>query len=205
MPKKKCPACGSTETIKILYGEPTYDAFEASERGEIALGGCCVSDISLTRHCKACGQDFGGGDIVLLDEMSSLEFYVGGYFCTSHYMYIDGKRKNKVIRYAKTPGGLYVDLKDPKNETNLHPSVELKEIPLTSEEWLAFIKELTSLEVACWKDKYCDNDICDGTQWDFTITFPHGNKISKYGSNEYPPYWKKLIRVLNKYVREKIN
>ncbi|WP_187360734.1 hypothetical protein [Clostridium butyricum] len=24
MPKKKCPACGSTDTVKFLYGEPTY-------------------------------------------------------------------------------------------------------------------------------------------------------------------------------------
>lgn len=74
-------------------------------------------------------------------EMNSLEFFAGGYFGTSHFIYIDGKRKNKVIRYAKTPGGMYVDLKHTKNEINLYPHIVLKEIPLTSEQWLAFIED----------------------------------------------------------------
>ena len=65
MPKKKCPACGSTETVKILYGYPTVEAFMAAERGEIALGGCCISGNDPTRHCKACGQDFDRGSQVI--------------------------------------------------------------------------------------------------------------------------------------------
>lgn len=133
MPKKKCPACGSTDTVKILYGEPTYEAYEESEHGKIVLGGCLISNISPTRHCKACGQDFGGKDLIPLYEMTSFEFFVGGYFGTSHFVYIDGKRKNKLIRYAKTPGGLYADLKHPKNDINFHPEILFKEIPLSPE------------------------------------------------------------------------
>lgn len=57
---------------------------------------------------------------------------------------------------------MYADLKHPKNEINLNPNIIVKEIPLTSEQWFDFIQELTSLEVACWKNKYYDNDICDG-------------------------------------------
>jgi hypothetical protein len=38
----KCPKCGG-KVVEILYGAPTYEAFEASERGEIVLGGCCIS------------------------------------------------------------------------------------------------------------------------------------------------------------------
>lgn len=205
MSKKKCPACGSTYTVKILYGMPTYEAFQVAEKGEISLGSCCVSDNNPNRHCKACGQNFGGKNLFTLLEMICLEFFVGGYFDTSHFIYIDGKRKNKVIRYAKTQGGMYVDLKQPKNEINMYPDIVLKEIPLTSEQWLAFVEELTSLEVACWKDKYYDNDICDGTQWQLVIRFPHRNKISKCGSNEYPPYWNKFINIINKYIDEKIN
>lgn len=204
MPKKKCPACGSTDTVKILYGMPTYEAFEAVERGEISLGGCCILHNNPTRHCKACGQDFGGENLFTLLEMNSFEFFVGGYFGTSHFIYINGKRKNKVIRYAKTPGGMYADLKHPKNEINLHPDILLKEIPLTSEQWLAFIEELTSLEVACWKDKYYDIDICDGTQWELVIRSPNRNKISKGGSNQYPPHWNKFIKIMKKYIDENI-
>ncbi len=62
--------------------------------------------------------------------MISFQFFVGGYFGTLHFIYIDGKRKNKLIRYAKTPGGMYVDLKHPKNEINFRPDIFLKEIHL---------------------------------------------------------------------------
>lgn len=199
MPKKKCPACGANDTVKILYGMPTYEAFEASERGEISLGGCCISDNSPRWHCKACGQNFGGGNLFSLVDIISFEFFIDGYFGTSHFIYIDGKRKNKLIRYAKTPGGMYADLKHPKNEINTHPDIIVKEIHLTSEQWLAFIEELSSLEVEYWKDKYYDNEICDGTQWELTIRFPDRKKIIKKGSNEYPPYWKKFMKIMKKY------
>ena len=36
-----CPKCGG-KLIPILYGEPTFDAYEVSQRGEIILGGCCI-------------------------------------------------------------------------------------------------------------------------------------------------------------------
>ncbi|MFG6332581.1 MAG: hypothetical protein K1W28_12275 [Lachnospiraceae bacterium] len=39
-----CPKCGSEKTAEILYGMPTLQAFEASERGEIILGGCMLND-----------------------------------------------------------------------------------------------------------------------------------------------------------------
>lgn len=45
MPKKKCPACGSKDIVKILYGEPTYEAYEASAHGKAVLGGCLISNV----------------------------------------------------------------------------------------------------------------------------------------------------------------
>ena len=35
---KKCPECGG-RLLEILWGLPMYEAFEAAQRGEIALGG----------------------------------------------------------------------------------------------------------------------------------------------------------------------
>lgn len=35
-----CPKCGLTKTVPILYGYPSYVAFEAAERGEILFGEC---------------------------------------------------------------------------------------------------------------------------------------------------------------------
>lgn len=204
MPKKKCPACGSTDTAKILYGMPTHEAFEAAERGEIALGGCCVPTNGPYRQCKACKQEFDGGDIFDLFELVSFEFYVGGFFGTSYFVFIDGKRKNKLIRYAKTEGGIHPDLKPPKKEVNFHPDITLKEIPLTQQQWIAFIEEIAILEVDCWRDNYYDNNICDGTQWKVAIKCPNGKRIIKTGSNEYPPYWTKMLKVMKKYIDKDI-
>ncbi|SCY24468.1 hypothetical protein SAMN03080606_01112 [Alkaliphilus peptidifermentans DSM 18978] len=204
MPKKKCPACGSTETVKILYGMPSYEAFELVERGETVLGGCCVSDNDPTRHCKTCGQDFGVNETFSMLGMTSLEFYVGGYFGESYFVYINGKRKSKLIRYAKTPGGMAADLKHPKNEINFHPDILLKEVPLPPEQWITFTEEIAALDVSCWRDSYYENNICDGTQWHLIIKFPNREKISKNGSNDYPPYWNGLIKIMKKYIGEDI-
>lgn len=38
---KTCPKCGG-KVVKIIYGEPSQELFEASVRGEVILGGCCI-------------------------------------------------------------------------------------------------------------------------------------------------------------------
>lgn len=53
--ERVCPRCGETiQPVPILYGFPTYEAFEASERGEIRLGGCIVGDEDPEFACPAC-------------------------------------------------------------------------------------------------------------------------------------------------------
>lgn len=44
MPRKKliCPKCGSTNALNIIYGMPAPEAVEASNRGKVILGGCCI-------------------------------------------------------------------------------------------------------------------------------------------------------------------
>lgn len=46
--------------------------------------------------------------------------------------------------------------------------------------------------------------VCDGTQWELVIKLPNRYKINKSGSNDYPPYWKKLIKIMKKYINEDI-
>jgi len=53
-----CPKCGSTQVIKIIYGYPGRDLGDAEERGEIKLGGCCISDDNPTHYCKDCKSEF---------------------------------------------------------------------------------------------------------------------------------------------------
>ena len=55
----RCPECGSTNVVPIVYGLPPPEAGEEAERGEIVLGGCCVMDDSSTRHCRDCEHEWG--------------------------------------------------------------------------------------------------------------------------------------------------
>ena len=54
---KKCPKCNNN-LIEIIYGMPSSELFEAEERGEVMLGGCCISDDNPKYHCKNCDIDF---------------------------------------------------------------------------------------------------------------------------------------------------
>ena len=57
--KPPCPHCGSKTVLTILYGLPAEEAFEEAKRGEIALGGCCVSDDMPRWHCSDCEHRWG--------------------------------------------------------------------------------------------------------------------------------------------------
>lgn len=54
-PPRPCPRCGSTDAIRIIYGLPDHELFAASERGEVALGGCVIGEESPDFECRACG------------------------------------------------------------------------------------------------------------------------------------------------------
>jgi hypothetical protein len=51
----QCPHCGSAKAVPILWGMPTSVAGEAEERGEIVLGGCCVTGDDPKWYCRDCG------------------------------------------------------------------------------------------------------------------------------------------------------
>ena len=54
---KKCPKCNG-DLIEIVYGMPGPELFEAEERGEVILGGCCVFEDGPEYHCKNCNLEF---------------------------------------------------------------------------------------------------------------------------------------------------
>lgn len=63
--RPNCPSCGSAKVAKIVYGYPGPDMFEDSDRGDIVLGGCCVTENDSEWHCKDCElewwSEFGPG------------------------------------------------------------------------------------------------------------------------------------------------
>ena len=56
---RRCPHCRSTRVVPIEYGLPPIEIAPQADRGELVLGGCCVSDGDPTWHCFACGAAFG--------------------------------------------------------------------------------------------------------------------------------------------------
>ncbi len=57
--KLMCPKCGSDHAVRIIYGDPTPEALEASARGEICLGGCCIELNDPLYTCKDCAYRWG--------------------------------------------------------------------------------------------------------------------------------------------------
>ena len=55
----KCPLCGSTTPLPIVYGEPGPELQLQASAREIELGGCCVGDDSPAWHCLSCGLRYG--------------------------------------------------------------------------------------------------------------------------------------------------
>ncbi|MBW0273353.1 hypothetical protein ATM97_25055 [Nocardia sp. MH4] len=49
----RCPECDGP-MLRILYGYPTFESFQAAERGEYILGGCCVTNVSPQWGCRPC-------------------------------------------------------------------------------------------------------------------------------------------------------
>jgi DNA-directed RNA polymerase subunit RPC12/RpoP len=52
----KCPLCGSNVVVPIVYGLPDAELAEASEKGEVELGGCVIMVHDPKWRCKECGH-----------------------------------------------------------------------------------------------------------------------------------------------------
>lgn len=54
-----CPICRKADmVVPILYGFPSEEMFEASENGEIMLGGCEVTDCDPQHYCQRDKKEF---------------------------------------------------------------------------------------------------------------------------------------------------
>jgi exonuclease III len=53
-----CPRCGSAAVVPIAYGYPGIDLHESAMRGEVRLGGCCITGRDPDASCAICGDRF---------------------------------------------------------------------------------------------------------------------------------------------------
>ncbi len=56
--KPKCPSCSSDNVAIIAFGYPGPEMMEEAQRGDIVLGGCCVSGDDPEWHCKDCKKEW---------------------------------------------------------------------------------------------------------------------------------------------------
>ena len=52
-----CPYCGG-RVVPVVYGEPSEEVFDKHARGEVVLGGCCITGKDPKWECNKCGQWF---------------------------------------------------------------------------------------------------------------------------------------------------
>ena len=54
--ENRCNKCYSKDVVRMVWGNPTQQAIEAQERGEIALGGCLHGGYNY--FCNNCDNGF---------------------------------------------------------------------------------------------------------------------------------------------------
>lgn len=69
-----CPTCGR-QGVEILYGDPSPDAIEAEERGELVIGGCLGDAGRPAMACTGCGTQWGELPALELPTYSPFDFH----------------------------------------------------------------------------------------------------------------------------------
>lgn len=61
---EKCPRCGTSNPLEIVYGFPSTEMFDAASAGRIALGGCTIDEDCAAFRCRRrdCGTEWGHFD-----------------------------------------------------------------------------------------------------------------------------------------------
>lgn len=197
---KKCPKCGSLNTIKILYGMPTQETFLMAEDGKVKLGGCCVTDMDSEYYCKDCENEWDRQTAIdkAYNDIIGIRASVGGYF--AGYYEVDINFKNRKLKWSNSGA-----IEDEHNEENLYEKINISnnfernyyEKTLRKKTLDKFIDELKMLNLLNWKSRYIEHGICDGTQWNIEI-IRNGRNINKYGDNKFPDEWKDFCRLIAK-------
>lgn len=183
---KKCPKCGSKNSVNIVYGMPSYELYQEAQAGKFKLGGCMLSLGDPEYVCKDCEHEWNREQAIdhAYSKIKTLKASVGGYFGGYYEVTID-------LRNLETT---WEFLEGEAEETSK------KSIRVSTAE--AFLEELKVLNLLNWKAKYIAPGMCDGTHWSVEI-LTDGRSIKKYGDNRFPEEWDMFCRLIRQITNRK--
>lgn len=183
MANRICPLCGGKNTAKILWGMPAFtpELEDELNSGSVVLGGCCIIEPTPTHHCKDCDNDILYPFEEKLAKTEYFEFQIGGFFCGYSRIMVENDNGRYTAAYA--PGFA-------------NPEDAMK-TEISEEEFVRFITGIYRCCLWEWKDEYVDPGVLDGTQWTIRVRLNGQDEKEWYGSNDYPPLWKKFIKAVN--------
>ena len=118
-----------------------------------------------------------------ISEISSVQFYEGGYFGPNIFVKISVRDRSLVYQKQETPFG----------ETFQKISIRF-----TKEQWEDFVEPaLQASNFPAWLDEYVDPGVCDGTQWELQIRQGKKGVRKIYGSNDFPEEWESFQKFLS--------
>ena len=203
----KCPYCGSKSTARILYGLPAFseELQKKLDSGKISLGGCMTFEIPVNgemvqtnpaRVCNDCKKEFGRPPLVIAKDWRSAEDYRD--IVTGLKFAVDSTHKGKTeITITKNEKGALV--KVIKSPDSGNPPLTKQ---ITVRKWKRMLDTLYSrMYLHEWRKNYGHSDAVDGTQWKLSVKLTGNRRRNYSGSNNYPPYWKELVKVFGECTR----
>ena len=170
---KRCPKCGSI--LLVRYSPLNREA----NNGAKYRCKSCSSNVGTPPVCRETGEDYR-------DVAVSLEFSVGGFS--------QGGRK---ILIKKNNAGIELSA-----WSRLSPDPDIRR-PMENAEWKKLLDRLYGeLYLHEWEKSFVEPKVMDGAQWKLELAFTGDRVESYYGSNRYPPYWKKLTELFDPYWQE---
>lgn len=178
---KQCPNCGSKNSLKIIYGLPSYELYQEAEAGKVKLGGCCMIVGGPEYFCKDCEHEWNREQAIddAYNKIKTIKASVGGFFDGFYNVEID--LENQKITWSHS-----IDI---ENES-IHKSIRVN----TGKNCIEKLKMIGLLN---WKAKYIEPGVLDGTHWSVEI-INDGRTIRKYGDNKFPEEWEEFCKIINR-------
>ncbi len=160
----RCPNCKSTNVVPIMYGMPSYEGFQASERREIILGGCIIYERQPDYGCLDCEHWWSKGSLPV-EAIRKIRFKMWdngpGFLENMRTWVYEIHPSGKVIKYT------YYGNNRKYSE---------KEIQQASEQQtMCLYRSIQKLVENSWRDiTICS--VCDGSSYQLQVSYIDGRK-----------------------------